>query len=39
MLAADRTESATTSVLAQLDDWLAGTRQSDDITLMAIRRS
>jgi ammonium transporter, Amt family len=36
--AADRAESATGSVLAQLDAWLAGTRQNDDITLMAIRK-
>lgn len=38
MLAADREPSATASVLAQLDAWLAGTRQSDDIMLMAIRK-
>ncbi len=35
---ADRAPSATASVLGELDRWLAGTPQGDDITLMAIRR-
>ncbi len=36
---ADRAPSATDTILAHLDRWLAGTRQTDDITLMAIRRT
>lgn len=36
--AADATDSATGSVLAELDRFLADSRQSDDITLMAIRK-
>lgn len=36
--AADREASATTSVLAELDRWLAGTKPHDDLTLMAIRK-
>jgi sigma-B regulation protein RsbU (phosphoserine phosphatase) len=34
---ADREPSATDSVLATLDAWLAGTPQRDDITLLAVR--
>ena len=34
---ADTAQAAASSVLAQLDQWLTGAKQTDDITLMAIR--